>query len=61
VKSSFSQNLIQETIKVFKEEDGIELTPEQAELYLQSLAGLFLAFAGRGAGRDPKDRPRPLT
>ena len=41
----FSENLIQETIKCFKEEDGLELSPEKANEYLHSFAGLFLAFA----------------
>ena len=41
----FSKNLIDETIQCFKEEDGLDLSPEQANEYLHSLAGLFLAFA----------------
>ena len=41
----FSQKLIRETILVFYEEDGIELSPEQANEYLQNLSGFFLAFA----------------
>jgi len=43
---SFSKQLIDETIKVFKEEDGLNLSPEQANEYLNGMAGLFLAFAG---------------
>ncbi len=43
--SNFSQNLIDETIRCFKEEDGLDLSPEQANEYLHSMAGLFLAFA----------------
>lgn len=43
--SNFSQKLIDETIQCFKEEDGLNLSPEQANEYLHSMAGLFLAFA----------------
>ena len=49
--SNFSQNLIDETIQCFKEEDGLDLSPEQANEYLHSMAGLFLAFAEKRA--DP--------
>ena len=45
----FSQNLIDETIRCFKEEDGLDLSPEQANEYLHSMAGLFLAFAEKRA------------
>ena len=41
----FSKKLIRETILVFREEDNIELSLEQANEYLDSLGGLFLAFA----------------
>jgi len=43
--SNFSQNLIEKTIQCFKDEDGLDLSPEQANEYLHSMAGLFLAFA----------------
>lgn len=48
----FSQQLVSDTIACFKEEDGIELTPEQAIEALEAFAGLYLAFAGGGAA-DP--------
>ena len=43
----FSKNLIIETIKCFKEEDGIDITPKQANEYLDSFAGLYLAFSSK--------------
>ena len=43
----FSPKLIEETILVFREENGIELSPEIANEYLEDLSGLFLAFADR--------------
>ncbi|MBY0294144.1 hypothetical protein K2Q08_02320 [Patescibacteria group bacterium] len=46
--SFFSPNLIQETINVFREEDGILLSEEEAISYLHSFADLYLAFAGEG-------------
>jgi hypothetical protein len=56
---SFSSKLIEETIKVFREENNLELSPEQANLYLHSLAGLFLAFARpNGGGLASGIKPR---
>ena len=46
---AFSQNLIDETIRCFKEEDSLDLSPEQANEYLHSMAGLFLAFTEKRA------------
>ena len=40
----YSDELIQETIKCFKEENDIEISKETAIEYLDSFAGLFLAF-----------------
>ena len=55
----YSQKLIEETIKCFKEENGLDISSEQANEYLNSLANLYLAFTGRAvsaerlsAGRD---------
>ncbi len=45
--NGFSQKLIRETIKCFKEEDGISLSENEAIAILESFAGLFLAFAGQ--------------
>ncbi len=42
----YSQQLITETIQCFKEENNIELSPEQANDYLNNLGGLYLACAG---------------
>jgi hypothetical protein len=41
----FSEKLINETIQIFKEEDGVEFTQEQAEEALENLLGLYLSFA----------------
>jgi len=41
----FSQKLIDQTIKCFKEEDGVELSPEQTNQYLEAFARLYIAFA----------------
>lgn len=41
----FSEKLIQETISCFKEEDKLDISEETANEYLESLGGLFLAFA----------------
>lgn len=60
--NSFSENLIRETIHIFKEEDALELTPEMAMEYLQQLAGLYLAFAERGGAQAPEGaETTPLT
>lgn len=40
----YSKQLILETIDCFKQENGIVLSPEQANEYLNSLANLYLAF-----------------
>lgn len=40
----YSKKLIQETIKVFKEEDDIDISEETASEYLDNLGSLFLAF-----------------
>jgi hypothetical protein len=42
---AFSQNLIQDCIKSFKEENGVDISAEQAIEYLNSFARLYLAFA----------------
>ena len=41
----YSQKLIEETIRCFKEEDGIDISVETANEYLERFSGLFLAFA----------------
>lgn len=43
--AQFSQKLIDETIRIFKEEDGVEFTKEQAEEALENLSELYLAFS----------------
>jgi hypothetical protein len=41
----FSNNLIQETITCFFEEDGLVISEETANEYLMSLSNLYLAFS----------------
>jgi len=50
VQFKFSQKLIDETIKCFKEENSIDLTSEKANDILNSLSGLFLAYTKRADG-----------
>jgi hypothetical protein len=42
----FSEKLIDETIKVFKEEDDLDISKETANEFLDQLSDLFLALAG---------------
>jgi len=41
---TFSQKLLDETIQCFRDEDNLNITPEQAIEYLNSMADLYLAF-----------------
>jgi hypothetical protein len=50
----YSQKLIQETIDCFKEEDNLDISPETANEYLDSLGGFFLAFADKGITANPE-------
>jgi len=43
---SFSKDLIAECQIIFRDEDGIFLTNEQADECLRGFAGLYLTFAG---------------
>lgn len=45
--TEFSEALIQKTIKVFKEENGVELTREEVIIALINLSGLFIAFVNK--------------
>ena len=42
---AFSNNLIQDCIKSFKEENGVDISVETAIEYLSSFARLYLTFA----------------
>lgn len=42
---AFSNNLIQDCIKSFKEENGVDISVETAIEYLNSFARLYLTFA----------------
>jgi hypothetical protein len=48
----FSIELIEETIKVFQEEDGVILSQDEAEVALEGLSGLFLAYAEADKGAE---------
>lgn len=41
----YSQKLIEETVAVFREEDGLDISLETANEYLDSLSELFLVLA----------------
>jgi len=45
VPFQYDEKLINETIKCFKEENDIDITPEQANEHLNCFADLYLAFA----------------
>jgi hypothetical protein len=49
----FGKKIIEETIQNFKEEDGLELSEQQAIEYLNSLVDLFLSFSSRGPDHHP--------
>lgn len=40
----FSNDLIEKTIKYFKEENGLDISFETANDYLHSLGSLYIAF-----------------
>jgi hypothetical protein len=40
----YSEKLIQETIKVFRDENDLELTKEEAREFIDNLVNLYLAF-----------------
>ncbi|HBH71428.1 MAG: hypothetical protein UU88_C0001G0033 [Parcubacteria group bacterium GW2011_GWC1_42_11] len=50
----FSQELIEETIQCFREENTEDISPETANEYLNSLSGFFLALADNPSPH-PKD------
>ena len=52
----FSQILIDRMIRHFREKHGVELTPEEAQQYLDSFADLYLCMAGKGHRRPPLAR-----
>ena len=61
MEQRYSKKLIDECIACFRDEDGIELTEEEAVEYLAGLGGLFLAFAGVGEAGAGALAPRPTT
>jgi len=53
--TTFSQTLIEKTKRYFLIHWGKVLSDEEADAYIDSLAGLFLAFAGEGS--DGREKP----
>ena len=43
--AKYSRDLIEKTILCFKQEDGLKLSNQMAEEYLDNLANLFIAFS----------------
>lgn len=43
----YSEKLIKEIILCFKEEDGLDISEETANEYLENFSGLFLAFTNK--------------
>ncbi|MCW3110921.1 MAG: hypothetical protein JWQ09_5427 [Segetibacter sp.] len=41
----YSDKLVEELIQCLKEENGVEITPNEAQEALENMAGLYLAFA----------------
>lgn len=57
---TYSPQLIDDAIEIFREEDGILLSKDEAVTALEGLAGLFLAFAGeRAATGDQRSVAAP--
>ena len=55
----YSKELIAEAILCFKEEDGLDISEETAEEYLNGLSGLFLAFARPSLKGEMGERQEP--
>ncbi|MCX6715660.1 MAG: hypothetical protein NT077_01425 [Candidatus Taylorbacteria bacterium] len=55
----FSQKLIDELIKVWKDEHGIDISEDTANEYLNSFADLYLTFARiEERNKDNKDKKK---
>ena len=52
---SFNQLLIQRIQLYFKKRYELDVSDEEAEEYLKSLAGMFAVFAESGSGKPPPD------
>jgi hypothetical protein len=55
----FSLSLISEIIQCFKDENGLDISQEQASEYLNSFADLYLVFA-ESKSKDKNPPPAPL-
>jgi hypothetical protein len=55
----FSQKLREKLKAYFLERHGVEISGEQADEYLDSMADLYCALSAPNAQRNPPDAKRP--
>ena len=54
----FSQELVERTVRCFKEEHGVDMSEDTANEYLHSFADLYLAFARIEEGKKKSDKDK---
>lgn len=59
MQKEFSQKLSLQLVHYSQRRYGIDLTPEQADKYLQDLADVFLAFSGQAKTAEIVPRQDP--